>query len=166
MFHLSRSFQPLRAVLVQCQLMQNRHQAPMLSARQEKVVKPLLDDLNGNIRAAQRSMGQAATVLLSIAAPLSASRPASGIPAVLLALAVVSAALSLLAGLVLLHAPVRQSRTALQTVLTAWAHGGNSIRTVSTVWNLRERLCSRLQPLALVASGTLLAAATILAALQ
>lgn len=58
----------------------------MLSAQQERVAKPLLDDLNGNVLAAQRSMGQAATVLLSITAPLSASRPASGIPAVLSAL--------------------------------------------------------------------------------
>lgn len=138
----------------------------MLSAQQERVAKPLLDDLNANVLAAQRSMGQAATVLLSIAAPLSASRPASGIPAVLSALAVVAAALSLLSWLVLLHAPVRQSRTTLQTVLTAWEYGEVSIRSVSTAWNLRERLCSRIQPLALVASVALLAAAAILAAFQ
>ena len=133
-------------------------------------MRPFLDDLHRNIQAAQRGMTQAATVLLSITAPLSVSRPASGTPAVLSALAVVAAALSLLAGLVLLHAPARQSREETQTALREVATAQSERRAIrplaiQTAWNFRERLCARIQPAALIASVALLAVATILAAL-
>ena len=151
--------------------MQSKHRIPNLSEESANTLRPFLDDLNRKTQAVQHNMTQAATVLLSITAPLSASRPASGTPAVLLACAVLLDAVSLLAGLVLLHAPARQSQeeaqTALQEIVAAQAEQ-RAIRplTISTVWNLRERLCSRLQPLALVVSVALLAAATILAAFE
>ena len=141
--------------------MQKQPQIPDLSAKGVDALRPFLDDLNRKTQAVQQHMTQAATVLLSITAPLSASRPASGTPAVLLACAVMSTAVSLLAGLLLLHAPARQSREGAQTVLQEVAAAQveqRAIRplTISTAWNRSECLCAWIQPAALIVSVVLL----------
>lgn len=57
-------------------------------------------------------------MLLSITAPLAASHPPGGIARVLMSAALFLAALAVLAGALLLHAPVRQSQVSLEAFLS------------------------------------------------
>jgi len=143
---------------------------PVLSEAETEAVMPFVDRWQDAVLDGQRRMHQCATVLLSISAPLSASRQASGTPAVLSALAILAAAVSLIAGLRLLHAPARQSQEALQMALEVverrrrGSARADRAATISSAWNRTERLCSRLQPLALIVSVILLTLSAFLRA--
>ena len=82
------------------------------------------------------------------------------------AVAVIAAALSLIVGLILLHAPARQSREALKMVLEECEDARQNQRPVaslrvSTSWNMTERVCAVVQPCALFVSIVLLAISAI-----
>ena len=109
-----------------------------------EILRRALDRRSSELRDFRRTIHHGAIVLLSITAPLSASHPASGWSARLLSAAILSAALALLAGIVVLRAPVRQSQEGVNMLVEAMEGGTESCAfgLAPLPERLHERLCA------------------------
>lgn len=134
-----------------------------LTQSEREHILELANRRNSALLEFQRGILQSATVVLSIATPLAASRPPEGIARWTLPVAIAFAALAVLSGWRLLYAPARQDQEILEAQLSHFERSNGFLPLALSAQTGIERLCRKLLPWSAVLSVLLLVVSALIA---